>query len=370
MGRSRGVIISGGVALGLIAAAAGFRLWPMPPERPSVPEERPAATMPVAAPAEFPAFAPAWPLTLPAGSPDRAKEAPNPVPATWSTAEIDAARARCTSLLEGIAAVAVAEPAFRRGACGAPAPIRLVSLGTSPEVALSPPALVTCDMALALSTWLERDIQPLARSHLGAEIVSIETMSDYACRNAYGRAKARLSEHSRANALDIRGFRTSKGETAALLSGWGMTARDARARVASGTLGAFVTTVEAAPAMEGGGGAPMPDLAAGVFSEVFGAQGPSLGLAPLDLTPAAARGEPALSWLGGPGAAAEGRDKLGGGSPGGAPDAPSRRAEFLRAAHRSACHIFGTVLGPEADSTHRNHIHVDMAARGSGSYCE
>ena len=37
--------------------------------------------------------------------------------------------------------------------------------------------------------------------------------------------------------------------------------------------------------------------------------------------------------------------------------------EFLRAAHRSACTLFNTVLGPEANNAHQNHFHVDMAER-------
>ena len=46
------------------------------------------------------------------------------------------------------------------------------------------------------------------------------------------------------------------------------------------------------------------------------------------------------------------------------------RTEFLRGAHASACKIFGTVLGPEANNAHKNHFHVDMAERRSGSFCE
>ena len=36
---------------------------------------------------------------------------------------------------------------------------------------------------------------------------------------------------------------------------------------------------------------------------------------------------------------------------------------FLHAAHKVGCRTFGTVLGPEANKTHRNHFHVDMAER-------
>jgi hypothetical protein len=43
---------------------------------------------------------------------------------------------------------------------------------------------------------------------------------------------------------------------------------------------------------------------------------------------------------------------------------------FLRGAHRAACQIFGTVLGPEANSAHKNHFHVDMAERKHQAICE
>ena len=45
------------------------------------------------------------------------------------------------------------------------------------------------------------------------------------------------------------------------------------------------------------------------------------------------------------------------------------RAAFLRGAHRAACRIFGTVLGPEANDSHRNHFHVDLAHRRRSNYC-
>lgn len=37
---------------------------------------------------------------------------------------------------------------------------------------------------------------------------------------------------------------------------------------------------------------------------------------------------------------------------------------FLRAVHDGACKDFTTVLGPEADSYHRDHFHVDLARHG------
>lgn len=45
-----------------------------------------------------------------------------------------------------------------------------------------------------------------------------------------------------------------------------------------------------------------------------------------------------------------------------------RSSDFLRAAWRSACGPFKTVLGPEADRFHETHLHLDMANRRS-TYC-
>jgi hypothetical protein len=41
-----------------------------------------------------------------------------------------------------------------------------------------------------------------------------------------------------------------------------------------------------------------------------------------------------------------------------------RERAFLKAAHDGACRQFTTVLGPEADSYHRDHFHMDLARHG------
>jgi hypothetical protein len=46
-------------------------------------------------------------------------------------------------------------------------------------------------------------------------------------------------------------------------------------------------------------------------------------------------------------------------------DSPGER-EFLRVVQRSACKRFGTVLGPEYDSAHRDHFHLE---RSGGAFC-
>ena len=46
-----------------------------------------------------------------------------------------------------------------------------------------------------------------------------------------------------------------------------------------------------------------------------------------------------------------------------------RREPALRAAHKAACGIFGTTLGPGSDGYHENHLHFDVARYRGGPYC-
>ncbi len=46
------------------------------------------------------------------------------------------------------------------------------------------------------------------------------------------------------------------------------------------------------------------------------------------------------------------------------------QGKILKAVHRNACGPFKTVLGPNADRYHQDHIHLDVAQhRGGGAYC-
>jgi hypothetical protein len=52
------------------------------------------------------------------------------------------------------------------------------------------------------------------------------------------------------------------------------------------------------------------------------------------------------------------------------PATRTRTQIFLRKTHEAACGIFSTVLGPEANEAHRNHMHFDLAPRRGGAFCE
>ncbi len=291
---------------------------------------------------------PNWPKTVPEAKAEaEAKAKPESIPKAWTEAEIADAKARCKVILDKIDAIVLPEPSFRHGDCGAPAPVRIIALGRKPEIAFSPPAVVTCGMVGALHTWVTKDLQPLAEQHLGSPIIKIENMSDYSCRNAYGRTKTKLSEHGRANALDIRGFVTAKGELAYVLDGWGETRRAAAARLEAAKIAQEKAAAAARPA-EASAGTKSTGGAAEVRSTlVEGAPGAESSKPAHSIAPA---------HLGGP-----------------KPDNPAARTsvrKFLHAAHQSACRIFGTTLGPEANNAHLNHFHVDMAPRERSNFCQ
>ena len=44
-------------------------------------------------------------------------------------------------------------------------------------------------------------------------------------------------------------------------------------------------------------------------------------------------------------------------------------ARFLHRVRDGACGVFGTVLSPDYNEAHRDHLHFDQAARGFGSFC-
>lgn len=46
-----------------------------------------------------------------------------------------------------------------------------------------------------------------------------------------------------------------------------------------------------------------------------------------------------------------------------------RNGPAIKAAHRAACGIFGTTLGPGSDGMHEDHLHFDTAVQRNGPYC-
>jgi peptidoglycan hydrolase-like protein with peptidoglycan-binding domain len=137
----------------------------------------------------------------------------------WSEIEIAAAKAKCTEMLSSVSLDYEPLPPIKEGLCGAPAPILLKSVGSTPKVVIDPPATVTCMLAKALSDWLTQVVQPEAKSMFDSAVTKLHA-SSYACRNRNGALNQGLSEHALANAIDISDFVLDSGEQVTVARSW------------------------------------------------------------------------------------------------------------------------------------------------------
>ena len=146
---------------------------------------------------------------------------PGEVPTVpWSDAEVAAAKAKCTEALSSIKLNYEPLAPIKQGLCGAPAPILLKTLGGDPRVEFDPPVMMTCQLARALNTWLDKTVQPKAEALFGSPVAKLHNASSYACRNRYHDAYQPLSEHALANAIDIPEFVLASGERITVLDNW------------------------------------------------------------------------------------------------------------------------------------------------------
>lgn len=151
--------------------------------------------------------------------------------------------------------------------CQAVGSVRLDQLaGDRGSFALANLGPLACPVAEAFAGWARYGVDRAARQMLGSPLARIETMGSYACRNVAG--TARLSAHSRAEAIDIGAFVLGDGRRVSVKAGWSGASEQERA--------------------------------------------------------------------------------------------------FLRTVHSSACKRFGTVLGPDYNAAHRDHLHLEI---GNGSFC-
>ena len=171
--------------------------------------------------------------------------------------------ARCRALLSQAGAAFTSLAPFRaRPECGYADAVRLGAR----EIGYRPAGVgLACPVAAALLVWEREVVQAAAQRHFGRRVAGIDHFGSYSCRRIYGRAEGAWSEHARANAFDVAGFRLAGGTRISVASDW------------------------------------------------------------------ADRGA---------------------------------RGRFLREVRDGACRLFATVLSPDYNTAHRDHLHLDQAGRG------
>jgi hypothetical protein len=108
--------------------------------------------------------------------------------------------------------------------CTALGAVQLLDIGT-PVTNLG---AMTCPLAAAFTRWVREAVQPSAKAWLGSPVVRIESFGTYSCRPLNGQAGARLSEHGRANAVDVGAFVLGDGRRITVLAGWNGEDEDVR----------------------------------------------------------------------------------------------------------------------------------------------
>jgi hypothetical protein len=156
-------------------------------------------------------------------------------------AKLDRDPQLCRSLLAEAHIAFNPLPARRQGDnCGWNDAVRL----TAPAEIPSPRVPLACPLAAGVDLWLRRVVQPAATELLGSRVTEVEDFGSYACRRTYGRAEGNWSEHARANAIDIAGFRLADGRRITVARDWQKGAGGAFLhRVRDGACSVFATTL-------------------------------------------------------------------------------------------------------------------------------
>lgn len=124
----------------------------------------------------------------------------------------------CRLALTEEIAIAPSIPDIRGpGACGGEDLVRLeaVVLPDKRKVTVKPAAILRCTMASAIADWLRKDMVPLASS-LGSTISDLDNFDSFECRGRNRVAGALLSEHGKANAIDVRAIKLANGQSIGL----------------------------------------------------------------------------------------------------------------------------------------------------------
>jgi hypothetical protein len=126
--------------------------------------------------------------------------------------EDDAELSACQQRLTEIAVFKPLPAITGPGECTASDVVSLTAVLTPDKrrIAVAPAATLRCPMADAVAHWVREDVVP-ALAPLGAPLRGIENFDSFDCRGRNRIVGAKLSEHGRANALDVRSFKLANG---------------------------------------------------------------------------------------------------------------------------------------------------------------
>ncbi|MFN3424041.1 MAG: extensin family protein [Novosphingobium meiothermophilum] len=161
------------------------------------------------------------------GSPEQPRN--EPMRATGSTLSTSPQARACYASLGATQASFTPLPdQYHSPGCATLGTVKLNSLSSDGgRLEVSNLGPVACPVASALQGWARFGVDRAARQILGSELVRIETMGSFSCRNVAG--TNRLSAHATANAVDVSAFRLADGRRISVLNDWNSPSPQVRA---------------------------------------------------------------------------------------------------------------------------------------------
>ncbi len=151
---------------------------------------------------------------------------PRPRPAVWlepqsfreaagpdfNASDVTSGPTECDDRLGKIAVIELMPRLIGPDACGGGDMVQLdaVLLAGGARIALKPTPVLRCHFAESLAGWLRDEAAPRTEK-LGAALRAVETYDDFECRGRNRVAGAKLSEHGKGNAVDLRALVLADG---------------------------------------------------------------------------------------------------------------------------------------------------------------
>jgi hypothetical protein len=131
--------------------------------------------------------------------------------------EVTAEPSACRLRLQKFAAVEAMPRLIGPGACGGGDLVRLdqVTIAGGKPVEITPAPYLRCPMAEQLALWVRDDAAPQV-ANAGATLTRVNTYDDFDCRGRNRQRTGKVSEHGKANAVDVRGLTFGDGRFAKL----------------------------------------------------------------------------------------------------------------------------------------------------------
>jgi hypothetical protein len=135
----------------------------------------------------------------------------------FDSTQVTSAPTECDQRIRAIAAIEPMPRLIGPESCGGEDMVRLdaVTRSGGVRIDLKPAPVLRCTFAESVAAWLRDEVAPRVEK-LGAALRAVETYDSYECRGRNRVPGAKLSEHGKGNAVDLRSFILADGRVVAL----------------------------------------------------------------------------------------------------------------------------------------------------------